>query len=354
VPEIEAVAAIDAETLARFDAVIDVRSPAEFAEDHIPGALNLPVLNDEERARVGAIYVQESRFEARRIGAAIIARNVAAHLDAALADQGGGFRPLVYCWRGGQRSAAMATILANVGWRTGVLVGGYRTWRRQVVARLYDGEIAHARIVLIDGPTGAGKTALLARLGEKGAQVLDLEALAAHRGSLFGALPGRGQPSQKLFETRLLGALDALDPARPVFVEAESSKVGERMVPPALWARMAAAPRITLTAPPAARARYTASAYADIARDPQAIHAILARLPRTTAKQALAEWRALADAGDHEALALALIEAHYDPAYARSARQETRALLGAVELEQVTDAGLAQAADAVLQLAGDP
>ncbi|MBS0332006.1 MAG: tRNA 2-selenouridine(34) synthase MnmH [Proteobacteria bacterium] len=348
----ETVLQIDGPTLARFDAVIDVRSPGEFAEDHLPGAINLPVLSNEERARVGTIYVQESRFLARRIGAAIIARNVAQHLDTVLADKPGSFRPLVYCWRGGQRSGAMATILANVGWRTGLLAGGYRTWRRQVVARLYDAELPHARIVLIDGPTGSGKTELLARLAAKGAQTIDLEAVAAHRGSLFGALPGKGQPSQKLFETRLLGQIDRLDPARPVLVEAESSRVGERMVPPALWARMEAAARITLSAPAAARAHHLARAYADITADRAAFDHLLARLPRTTSKQVLGHWRALADAGDDEALALSLIETHYDPAYVRSARKAARTVLGEVELTDFTDASLDQAADRVLKMVG--
>ena len=349
-PDIETVRDLDAAALARFDAIIDVRSPAEFAEDHLPGAVNLPVLGNEERARVGTIYVQESRFEARRIGAAIIARNVAHHLDTALADRPGSFQPLIYCWRGGLRSHAMATILANVGWRTAVIVGGYHSWRRWVVDRLYDGKIPHERIVLVDGPTGSGKTALLAALAAKGAQTLDIEDLAAHRGSLFGGWPGRAQPSQKLFETRLLTRLDALDPARPVFVEAESSKVGQRMVPPALWTRMEAASRIVLGAPARARARYLSHAYADIAADRADFDDLLARLPRTTSKQALAEWRGLADAGDHEALALALIEAHYDPAYARSARQETRTVLGHIDLPDVTEASLAVAADQALRL----
>lgn len=347
---IETVAQADAETLARFDAVIDVRSPAEFAQDHVPGAINLPVLDDAERAQVGTIYVQQSRFLARRLGAAIIARNVARHLETALSDKDGSFRPLIYCWRGGQRSGAMATILSQVGWRTGLLSGGYRTYRRQVVARLYDGELAHRRIVLIDGPTGSGKTALLARLAERGAQTLDLEDLAAHRGSLFGHWPDRAQPSQKLFESRLLTSLDAADPARPLFVEAESSKVGERMVPPALWALMEAAPRITLSAPADARARYLTTAYADITQRPAAIAAVLQRLPRTTSKQALADWRALAEAGDHTALAQALIEAHYDPSYARSAREDTRIVLGTVELAEITDVALEAAAERVLNL----
>jgi tRNA 2-selenouridine synthase len=232
----------DLASLAGFDAVIDVRSPAEFADDHAPGAINLPVLSNDERTVVGTIYVQQSRFTARRLGAAIIARNVAAHLEGPLADKPGSFRPLVYCWRGGQRSHAMATILSEVGWRTTVLDGGYRTWRRHVTARLYDGALG-LRFVVIDGQTGTGKTEVLARLAAAGAQVLDLEDIAAHRGSLFGALPGRPQPSQKLFESELLAQIDGFDPDRPVFVEAESSKVGERMIPPALWSRMALAPR---------------------------------------------------------------------------------------------------------------
>ncbi len=351
---IETVPAADAATLARFDAVIDVRSPGEFAEDHLPGAINLPVLDDAERAAVGTIYVQTSRFEARRLGAALIARNIARHLDTAFADKDGGFKPLVYCWRGGMRSGAMATILSQVGWRTGLLDGGYRTWRRDVVRRLYDSPLPHSRVVLLDGPTGSGKTEVLALAAERGAQTLDLEALAQHRGSLFGHWRDRPQPSQKLFESQLLGALDALDPARPILIEAESSKVGERMVPPALWTAMAAAPRITLSAPVTARARYLVTAYRDITENAPALAAVLDRLPRTTAKALLAEWRALADARDFEALAAGLIAAHYDPAYARSARKDERPTLAAIEASDLSPTGLAEAADQVMAALSRP
>lgn len=252
--------------LSRFDMIIDVRSPGEFAEDHLPGAVNLPVLSDAERAQVGTVYVQQSRFTARRLGAAHVARNVAHHLETALADRPGGFRPLVYCWRGGMRSNAMATILSQVGWRTTVLSGGYRTYRRLVVARLYDGELP-LDFVLLDGQTGAGKTEILGRLAGLGLQTLDLESLAAHRGSLFGALAGRAQPSQKLFESRLLAALDGFEPGRLVVAEAESSKIGDRMVPPALWSRLALAPRIELAAARPDRARYLVATYGDLIAD---------------------------------------------------------------------------------------
>jgi tRNA 2-selenouridine synthase len=351
--DIEVIRAADAASLALFDAIIDVRSPAEFAEDHVPGAISLPVFSNDERAKVGTIYVQESRFKARRLGAAIIARNVATHLETALADKDGAFRPLVYCWRGGQRSAAMATILAEVGWRTAVLAGGYKTYRRYVQARLYDGEPAW-RLVLLDGPTGSGKTEILGRLAARGVQTLDLEALAEHRGSLLGGLPGRSQPSQKMFESRLLAALDALDPARPTLVEAESSKVGDRMVPPALWQAMAGAPRITLAAPIEARAAYLARRYADVVADRETFDAAMARVPVWPGRKALAHWRELADAGDLTTLAAELVENHYDPAYARSAKKDDRPRLGTVTLEGLEPADQEKAAGEIATMLPSP
>lgn len=302
----------------RFDAVIDVRSPGEFAQDHLPGAINLPVLDDAQRAVVGTEYVRGSKFRARRMGAALVARNIAGHLEGALADRDGSFRPLVHCWRGGQRSGAMAAVMDQVGWTVTVLDGGYMTWRRAVTAGLYDTPLAH-RLVLLDGPTGSGKTEVLNRLAERGVQTLDLEGLANHRGSLFGAMPG-GQPSQKLFESRLFEALERLDPSRPVVVEAESSKVGARSVPPQLWAAMQAAPRIGLTASVAARAAFSARTYAATAADAEALERAFSRMPRHVSKATVGEWRELAAAGEHQALAAALIETHYDPAYCRSRR----------------------------------
>lgn len=349
---IEILQKADAASLARFDAVLDVRSPGEFAEDHVPGAINLPVLTDAERAEVGTIYVQDSRFRARKIGAAYIARNIARHLETALADQPGSFAPLVYCWRGGQRSSAMATILSQVGWRTTLLLGGYKTYRREVTARLYDGDLP-LKVVLVDGNTGSGKTEVLGLLAARGEQVIDLEALAGHRGSLFGAVAGRPQPSQKLFESRLLAATDAVDPDRRVFVEAESSKVGERMVPPALWQAMATAPRIELVAPVEVRADYLVSAYRDIVEDRAALDAAMMRLPTPPGRKRLEEWRALADAGDFRTLALALMALHYDPAYRRSSRKDARPILGQVELAGLAAADLDAAATALLRIADE-
>lgn len=330
-----------------FDALIDVRSPSEFAEDHLPGAINLPVLDDAQRAAVGTEYVQGSKFEARRHGAALVARNIAAHLEGPLAAVGGGFRPLVYCWRGGQRSGAMVAVMEQVGWPVTVLDGGYQTWRRQVVAALYDAPLPH-RLVALDGPTGCGKTALLQALAARGVQTLDLEALAAHRGSLFGALPG-GQPSQKAFETALHDALSRLDPARPVVVEAESSRIGERVLPPSLWAALTAAPAVELSAPLEARVARIVADYGDIAADPAALDDALTRLPRHHAKAEIADWRAMAARGEIAALAAALVEAHYDPAYRRSAASRQRPVVQRLDLPDLSPAALEAAAAALAE-----
>lgn len=299
---------------APFDTVIDVRAPSEFVEDHVPGAINLPVLSDAERARIGTIYVQQSAFLARKIGAALVARNAAQHIEGPLAGHDGGWRPLVYCWRGGQRSNSFASILTQIGWRVSVLDGGYRNYRALVRDMLYDRPFP-ARMVLIDGNTGTAKTELLMRAAERGVQVIDLEGLANHRGSLFG---GRGeQPSQKGFESTLAEVVRGLDPDRPVLVEAESSKVGARTVPPTIWSAMRAAPRLVIEAPLRARARYLSKTYADIVADPARLDETLHKLIPLQGRQTVAAWRALAEAGAVEGLATELMRVHYDPRYAK-------------------------------------
>jgi tRNA 2-selenouridine synthase len=339
----------DADTIAAFDVIVDVRSPGEFAQDHMPGARNLPVLNDAQRAEVGTIYVQESRFRANRLGAAYVAENIAHHLRTAMDDWTPTTRPLIYCWRGGNRSNAMATILQRVGWPTAVLHGGYRTYRRQVQDELYE-QACPVRFVLLDGDTGSAKTEILARLAERGLQVLDLEDLAGHRGSLFGGLAGRQQPSQKLFESRLLTALKAFDPSRPVVVEAESSKIGDRMTPPAVWRAMQMAPRIEIVAPRAARASYLVSAYADIIADTDRLEAAFARLPIPPSPARLEAWRGLIGAGDFETLASALMELHYDPAYARGRRKDGRQAIAQIAVDALDEAAQSAVADQVAGL----
>ena len=297
------------------DAVIDVRSPAEFAEDRLPGAINLPVLDDAERARIGTIYVQDSRFLARRMGAALVARNAARHLEGWLADKPQGWHPLVHCWRGGQRSGSFAAVLAQVGWRVAVLEGGYRSWRSLVVRDLYDGPLRWPLVVL-DGNTGTAKTALLHLAAARGVQVLDLEGAAHHRGSVFGADPG-GQPAQKGFESALMATLSRCDPARPVLLEAESPRIGALTLPPALWAAMRQAPRIEMTAPLAARAAYLARTYAGLGADRAGLAQTLDRLRPFHPAERIERWQALAAARQDAALAAGLMARHYDPRYAK-------------------------------------
>ncbi|NNU80845.1 tRNA 2-selenouridine(34) synthase MnmH [Halovulum dunhuangense] len=299
-----------------FDDIIDVRAPAEYAEDHLPGAISLPVLNDEERARVGTTYTRVDRFEARKIGAALVARNAATHLEGPLADKSGGWHPLVYCWRGGQRSGSFATILRQVGWRVTVLEGGYRSYRRLVAEAMHDAALPHL-VILLDGNTGTAKTELLEGLRTRGHQVVDLERLAAHRGSVFGAMPG-GQPSQKAFEGRLAMVLAGMDPGRPVVMEAESSKIGEVQIPPSLWSAMRAAPRIRLSAPVPERVAYLLRAYADLIADPAALMPVLAALRPIQGTEKVDHWQALAASGQFGALAEALVVEHYDPRYTKS------------------------------------
>jgi len=296
-----------------FDDIIDVRSPAEFAEDHIPGAINLAVLDNDERAEVGTIYKQDSPFRARKIGAALVAANAARHLQGALAEKPGGWQPLVYCWRGGQRSGSFASILAQIGWRVELIQGGYKSYRTLVASALYDLAFP-CPVVLLDGNTGSAKTDLLHRLAKRGVQVLDLEGLAHHRGSLFGAMPG-GQPSQKAFESALATAISQLDPARVVVVEAESSKVGNCRLPPQLWKAMAVAKRLEVVAPVAARARYLVTAYADLVADTARLSSVIDRLRTSHSTDQIGMWQDLVTSGAFEPLAADLMAQHYDPRY---------------------------------------
>lgn len=324
-----------------FDTVIDVRSPAEFAEDHVPGAINLPVLDNEERARVGTIYKQVSPFDARKIGAALVFRNAAHHIETSLSHHDGGWRPLVYCWRGGQRSGSFAWLLKEIGWRSDVVQGGYKTYRRLVADMLHDQALPF-QFVQLGGYTGTAKTELLPLLATRGVQVIDLEGLANHRGSLLGSMGE--QPSQKAFESALAGQLCRLDPVRPVLVEAESSKIGEILVPPSLWDGMKVAPWIEVTAPLEARTEYLLRAYDDILSDKATLQARLAPLKAHRGEALVGQWTRLSAAGDKRALTRSLMEDHYDPAYAKSMKAVAPNVIARVSAEGLTPAHLEQVA----------
>jgi tRNA 2-selenouridine synthase len=308
---------IDVPALVGYPERIDVRSPAEFALDHLPGAVNLPVLDDGERAEVGTLHARESAFAARRRGAALVTRNIARILETHCADRPKEWAPVVYCWRGGKRSGALTHILNEIGWRAVQLHGGYRAYRRHVVATLsaWPGRL---RFHVICGLTGSGKSRLLAALAARGAQVLDLEALARHRGSLLGDLPGDPQPSQKWFESQVLDSLERLDREQPVYVESESRKIGSVQVPESLLAAMRGAPCVEVATPRALRVALLRDEYAHFLRDPALLAQSLAPLSALYGNGTIERWTRMAESGDFATLIDELLARHYDRLYARS------------------------------------
>ncbi|AKU21120.1 tRNA 2-selenouridine(34) synthase MnmH [Massilia sp. NR 4-1] len=302
--------------LGEFDTIIDARSPAEYAQDHLPDAINCPVLDDAQRIRIGTMYKQIGAFEAKKLGAALVAKNIAHHLETLWLDKPREWRPLVYCWRGGNRSGSMAHILAKIGWPVVQLDGGYKAFRAHVNSALEQAPALDLRVVC--GPTGSGKTRLLDTLESVGAQVLDLEQLAAHRGSVLGKLPCQAQPTQKAFETGIWDRLRRFDPARPVFVEAESKKVGDLRVPGPLMEKMRASPCVAIQLPRPERVRLLIEDYQHFACNAPALNQQLEYLASLHGKEKIARWQEMASAGDIAPLVEELLAEHYDPAYQRS------------------------------------
>jgi tRNA 2-selenouridine synthase len=335
--------------LDQFDEIVDVRSPAEYAIDHVPGAVNCPVLDNAERARIGTIYKQVSPFEARKIGAALVAKNVARHIEAHFASRDPQWKPLVYCWRGGKRSGAMTLILREIGWDAASLEGGYQSYRRAMLVQL-DEIPAKFDYRAICGPTGSGKSRLLQKLAARGAQVLDLEMLARHRGSVLGDLPGDPQPAQKMFESLVWNALRRFDPARLVFVEAESKRIGALRVPEVLLESMRNASCVRIEATPAQRVRFLIDEYRHFLAEPAWLKAQLSRLTALHSKAVVTRWLAQIDAGEWDVLVGDLLASHYDPAYARSMGKSYPGMADAMVLhaECLDDAGFEHNAGTLL------
>ena len=303
--------------LAEYTEIIDARTPAEYAEDHIPGAINLPVLSDEERARIGTLHKQVSAFDAKKAGAALVSRHIADHLERHFASKPAGYKPLIYCWRGGNRSGAMAHVLQKVGFRAAQLEGGYQNYRRAVVAEL--GTLpARFGFRVICGPTGCGKSRLLQALQARGAQVLDLEALAAHRGSLLGDLPGQSQPGQKWLESSIWWRLRQFDPARPVFVESESRKIGRLCVPDALLAAIRASRSIWLEVAMEHRVKLLLEEYAHFLSFPETLLEQISHLSALRGKETVERWSELISQRRWGEFVQDMLENHYDPAYRKS------------------------------------
>jgi len=337
--------------LTSFATVIDARSPAEFAEDHLPGAVNWPVLDNDERRVVGTEYVQVSAFDARKHGAAIVAKRVGELLDLHVRDKPHAWAPLVYCWRGGQRSGTLAWFLAQIGFRTTVLKGGYKAFRKQVREQL-DTLPLQFDYVVIAGRTGSGKTRLLHSLAEAGAQVLDLEGLARHRGSVLGGLPHEPQPTQKAFEMQVWAALSAFDRSRPVYVESESRKIGQMQIPTALLDRMRSDARVVMvTMPDAGRVQLLLEEYGFFADQLERFCGHLDTLVEMRGRETVKHWQGLARDGRWAEVFADMMHRHYDPLYRKSIG---RNYAGVAHAQQLTlrdgsAAALREAAAAIVE-----
>jgi tRNA 2-selenouridine synthase len=332
-------------SIADFDAIIDVRSPAEFALDHIPGAINLPVLSNEERIEIGTLYKQVSPFAAKKLGASYVSRNIADHLENTLIDFPREWRPLIYCWRGGERSGAFTHILNRIGWKAMQLQSGYQGFRRVVIDDL-DKAAKDFSFQVIAGMTGSGKTRILQEIGLLGQQILDLEALAIHRGSVLGNEPNLGQPTQKGFETNLWSALNSLDPSRIVFVESESKKVGGLHIPDPLMERIREGQCIELRSSTSTRVSWLLREYRHFLSDPENFKQKLGLLTSRYGKVQIQEWHEAIDAGDFESLVEELLVMHYDPSYQSSIVRNFPSYRedNFIELENDSDEAFAQAA----------
>lgn len=338
--------------LAEFDAVVDARSESEFAEDHLPGAVNWPSLNDEERALVGTIYKQVSPFEARKKGAALVSANVSRHIDRELLDKPKSWQPLVYCWRGGKRSGSLALVLDQIGFKVSLVEGGYKAFRGAVLEQLPElAQRLSYRVVC--GPTGSGKTRLLHALAAAGAQVLDLEGLAHHRSSVLGLIPGEPQPSQKAFDTRVWDALRRFDAARPVYVESESKKVGNVTVPESLMTAMRASPCLRVELSDDERVRLLLEDYEFFVHDPELFCRRLGALTELRGKAVVERWQALVQQGDVETVVRELLKSHYDPGYA-SSTQRNFALFGQARECVLPDRGEASMTQLARELVAEP
>ena len=302
-----------------FDSIIDVRSPSEFSEDHLPGSINLPVLTDFERSEVGTLYRQVDPFIARKRGAVLTSQNIAKHIERFI-EKPKNWRPLVYCWRGGQRSTSMALVMHEIGWPVTLLRGGYKAYRKKIQNDL-NNLILDTEFIVITGPTGIGKTDLLAEIKQAGQQVLDLEALACHRGSILGAEPKQNQPSQKLFETRLYESLFNIDQTKPVFVESESSKIGSLHLPKQLFQSLIDARAVAVDCERSKRARYSVERYNHLVEAPENTKSLIEQLAFRHGRQRINDWLHLIAEQQWIELAESLLEHHYDPAYEHSQKR---------------------------------
>ena len=287
--------------------VIDVRSPAEYLKGHIPGAFNIPLFTNEERAKIGTLYVQKGKEEAVLTGLEIVGPKMKFFvLEAkklALNNQ-----LLVHCWRGGMRSNSMAWLFEQSGLRTTTLKGGYKSYRSFVIEKIN----SQLNLIIIGGMTGSGKSEILRELKKSGEQILDLEALANHKGSAFGAIGQPLQPTQEQFENNLLVELCKLDVQKTIWVEDESFSIGRNQLPKGLFEKMQKSKVVQISMDKQERVKRLVKEYACFSKDllAESIKKIEKRLGFDQAKFAL---EAL-DENNFEMVAEITLK-YYDKAY---------------------------------------
>lgn len=316
-----------------FDLIIDVRSQDEFALDHWPGAVNWPVLDNEERILVGTLYKQSSAFEAKKKGAALVAANISRHIERHVLDKPKHWQPLIYCWRGGNRSGSLSLVLSQIGFKVHLLEGGYKAFRHQVMQDLQN-MLEPFHFEVIAGPTGCGKTRLLHTMKSLGCQVLDLEGLAHHKSSVLGFTPNLAQPSQKHFDTLIWEQLHHMDPSRVVFIESESKKVGNLSVPQALIDAMRASPCHVIELDLPSRVSLLMQEYPHLVSDPTLFQLKLQALIPLRGKEVIQNWCTLIEQGRTTQVVESLLIEHYDPTYFSSMKKNFK-LLAAATLHQL-------------------
>jgi len=331
----------------KFDTIIDVRSPLEFAEDHIVGAINCPVLSDLERQKVGTIYKKESSFKAKIIGSSLTAKNIAFHIENKFMEKKGSWQPLIYCWRGGQRSKAFSLVLSEVGWRTNQLKGGYKEYRNQVINFL-DNIGPKLKITLISGKTGSAKTKILKSIENEGGQILDLEGLANHKGSLLGKIPDLIQPSQKFFESLIFNKIQNLNLKDKIYIEAESSKIGNIHIPKSIWKKMIKSPRIEISANVELRAKFLVSDYDYMCNNPTLINPIIKGLKNRLSKKLFDEWTNLIDRKKWFDLTKSFLENHYDPSYSSNTIKNDRKVIKKITATSLNNSDIKDIAKKIL------
>jgi tRNA 2-selenouridine synthase len=288
--------------------VVDVRSPQEFAQGHIPGAHNLPLFSDEERAQVGTCYKQAGRRAAVQLGLELVGPKLAS-LARSLSELIDGEAPLrLHCWRGGMRSGSVAWLAATLDLPVVLLEGGYKAYRRWVLATFEQ----PWPLLVLGGRTGTGKTDLLLALQEQGAAVVDLEGLAHHRGSSFGGLGLPEQPSTEHYENRLAMALQALQGRRPIWLEAESAQVGRCRIPNGLWRQMGEAPAVEILRPLPERVEQLVAVYGSQGQAP--LREATERIARRLGPQRTAAALEAIDRSDWAGACLQMLD-YYDRCY---------------------------------------